>query len=107
MIRHSVYLICVFLLLNGLQAHAVESQTLRDPTRPLGHIVVQRNSAALNLQAVLDHGNGKEAIISGQRVKVGDRIGKARIVKIEEKAVVYSVDGVNRRLSLRQSVYGK
>lgn len=70
------------------------SAELVDPTRPPASAMVDGNNAMeqttadLVLQSVLISPRRKEAIISGQTVIVGDRLGESRVVKITENEVV-------------------
>lgn len=74
-----------------LPAYAAE---LIDPTRPPASALVEGNATAQQttaepvLQSILISPRRKEAIISGQTVKVGDGVGEAKVVKITEDEVV-------------------
>jgi MSHA biogenesis protein MshK len=80
------------LLALGFVASAALAENLPDPTRPSGASMV--NGSAENvpsgpvLQSVLNSSGRKIAIISGQSVKLGEMIGSARVVKIEDAEVV-------------------
>lgn len=78
--------------LNGT-AHA---QMLSDPTRPPASVLSGEaradgvNPAAYSgpvLQSILISSVRKEAIISGQTVRVGDRVGEAQVSQITENEV--------------------
>jgi len=67
---------------------------LQDPTRPPAELSApQGNAAALapsgpELQSVRISAHQRSAMINGQHVKVGDKLGDARIVMITESEVV-------------------
>jgi MSHA biogenesis protein MshK len=77
-------------------ASPVASQNLRDPTRPPvafgrrhdGNL--QQVPSGPVLQSVLVSPGRQVAIISGQTVKLGEKFGDARVVKITENEVVLS-----------------
>jgi MSHA biogenesis protein MshK len=84
------------LALAGLLLSAVvacPAQSLPDPTRPppsLGAPQEQtsgKTPAGPELQSVLISSTRKVAIISGQSVKLGEKYGEARVVKITETEV--------------------
>lgn len=70
------------------------AQALVDPTRPpasLGMEPANSSQASQSgpvLQSVLISPRRKEAIISGQTVKIGDKVGEAKVVRIAEDEVV-------------------
>lgn len=68
------------------------AQALVDPTRPPAALVTGESApASANapvLQSVLMSPRRIEAIINGQTVKVGDKVGDARVVRIKENEVV-------------------
>ncbi|HZW14191.1 MAG TPA: hypothetical protein VFF81_13495 [Noviherbaspirillum sp.] len=73
---------------------SASAQALVDPTRPpasLGAEPAVSGQAVQSgpvLQSILISPRRKEAIISGQTVKVGDKVGEATIVRIAEDQVV-------------------
>ena len=85
-------LIFAFCLLPFAAAGAADM--LQDPTRPPAELSApQGNAGALvpsgpQLQSVRISAHRRSAIISGQRVKVGDKLGDARVVMITENEVV-------------------
>lgn len=86
-------------------SHAGEQrEKLRDPTEPLGFVTQKAAQSKLELQAVFIRGNTREAVINGKRVKVGDSIGGATVLSIDEKSVAYRRHGSSVRLHLRDSV---
>lgn len=70
------------------------AQALVDPTRPPASLGAepagngQAVPAGPVLQSVLISPRRKEAIISGQAVKVGDKVGEATVVRIAEDQVL-------------------
>lgn len=93
-------------LSGSVLAGQVASQDgLRDPTRPpvsLG--AVNSNATAATaapvLQSVLISPGRKVAVINGETVQVGDRLGDARVTKITEGEVVLVRDGQSQTLKL-------
>ena len=72
---------------------ALAGEALHDPTRPPTVLYAPDGAAGtVNngpvLQSVLISEGRRSAIISGQNVKVGDKIGNARIIRINETEVV-------------------
>jgi len=71
---------------------ATAAEVLRDPTRPPADLSQGNTGAPVasgpELQSVRISAHQRSAIISGQRVKVGDKLGDARIVMITENEVV-------------------
>lgn len=92
------------LLLCGLWAGSATAQaaSVGDPTRPPASFLDGASAAidegGLRLQSVLSPRSGKAtAIISGQMVRVGERIGEARLVRLSEtEAVLRGPRGVER-----------
>jgi MSHA biogenesis protein MshK len=80
-------------------AHAID-----DPTRPPdGLRTGPARSApadALVLQSVIIGPSSRSAIISGEHVTLGGKIGAARLVKVNEASVVLLIGGSQRRLEL-------
>lgn len=74
-----------------MAASCAFAEQLPDPTRPPAFIAVgseQSAAAAPVLQSVLISPTRVVAVISGQTVKVGDKFGEARVIKIAESEVV-------------------
>ncbi len=71
-----------------------DAQALIDPTRPPSAVATedtamgQISTTGPVVQSVLISSRRVEAIISGQTVKVGDKVGDAKVVKITENEVV-------------------
>ena len=92
-----------------LAASSGAALPLDDPTRPppgLRGAGGKRASSedALVLQSVIISPANRSAIISGEHVMLGGRIGAARLVKVSEGAVVLLVGGNQRRLELYPGV---
>lgn len=98
----------IFLL--GSLATMAQAETLPDPTRPPAAVLAAQQSAvadvteseeaATGLQAVLLRRSGKPlAIINGQTVHLGGKLGDARLVRLTETTAV--LDGPNGRETLR------
>ncbi len=74
-----------------------QARALQDPTRPtdpaayFGSGTV--NSGAWTLQSILSSPVRRIAIINGTRVREGDRIGSAKVVRISESQVVINTGG--------------
>lgn len=86
-----IFSFCLFPFAFCFALPAAAADTLRDPTRPPADLS-QGNTAPVasgpELQSVRISAHQRSAIISGQRVKVGDKLGDARIVMITENEVV-------------------
>jgi len=69
-----------------------QAQVLIDPTRPPMAIAkpgaVEEAPPATQLQSILISSRRRVAVINGNTVALGDRIGDARVVKITETEVV-------------------
>lgn len=88
-------------------AWAADDAALADPTRPPAQIMAlwpaSAGAAVLavpRLQSVLIGSAGRSAIIDGQRYKLGDRIGDARVFKISENEVVLAGSGGRQTMTL-------
>lgn len=98
--------LCAFCLL----PFAAQAEALRDPTRPPAVLSAAQDGATEVvasgplLQSVLVSAGRRSAIISGQNVQVGDRIGDARVVEINENEVVLRTGGGLQRLKLFPAV---
>ncbi len=84
----------VLLLSLGISAQAIAADILPDPTRPPVFVDGAGNSGAVPsgpvLQSVLIAAGRRIAVISGQTVQVGDKVGALRVNKITETEVVLS-----------------
>jgi MSHA biogenesis protein MshK len=89
--------------LSILGATAAWAQGLSDPTRPPsgfyagpGTARAGETGSALVLQSVLIYPDMRSAIISGEHVVLGQKVGTARLVRVAETEVVL-LDGAERR----------
>ena len=65
------------------------AQGLPDPTRPPAAAGVAGTEAAAGLQSIIRRTGGKPAaVINGEYVELGGRVGDARLVKVGEDSVV-------------------
>ena len=88
-------------MLSAAQAAAEPVPPLSDPTRPYGWRPVAPEGAAsggpsiegLRLQGTFSVAGQRSAMISGQRVIVGDEVSGARVIEIDTHKVVLSIDG--------------
>lgn len=79
------------MLLLAVSASAAAVENLPDPTRPVTSQAIADRGAASSgpvLQSVLVASGRRVAMVDGQTVKVGDKVGEARVVKIAESEVV-------------------
>lgn len=79
-------------------------QALKDPTQPTdpgNYYGSSRKHSATSwsLQSILSSPQRRIAVINGTRVKEGDRIGPARVVRIRDSHVLLNTGG--RTLTLR------
>ena len=88
-------------------ARAAGDTPLADPTRPppemMAFLPASAGAAVLavpRLQSVLIGASVRSAIIDGQRYKVGDRIGDARLLRISENEVVLAGAGGRQTMTL-------
>lgn len=78
----------------AMAALAAGDATLPDPTRPPDSMMILPSTGAPlapaepRLQSVMIGAGVRSAIIDGQRYKVGDKVGDARLVRISESEVV-------------------
>jgi hypothetical protein len=90
----------------ALAAGAASAQALSDPTKPpsgfyagasaIGIARPGEPGGGLILQSVLIHPDTSSAIISGEHVQLGQKLGTMRLVKVAETEVVL-LDGAERR----------
>jgi MSHA biogenesis protein MshK len=88
----------------AMAASGAGGQGLSDPTRPPsgfytvlgGPAQAGEGRGALILQSVLIHPDARSAIISGEHVQIGQKVGSMRLVKVGETEVVL-LDGAERR----------
>jgi len=86
---------------------SAQAQGLDDPTRPppgfrggAGAARPAGSPEGLVLQSVIISDANRSAIISGEHVALGGKIGAARLVKVSEAAVVLLTGGDRRTLKL-------
>lgn len=77
---------------------------LNDPTQPTDPalyfgIEQPRNSSGWSLQSILSSPDRRIAVINGSRVREGDRIGSARVVRIRDSHVLLNTG--SRTVTLR------
>lgn len=79
-------------LILAVAATSAAAENLPDPTRPSGAPLAENEATNASrgpvLQSVLNSSGRKLAIISGQSVGQGDRIGNARVATIRDAEVV-------------------
>jgi hypothetical protein len=94
-------LILVSAILGAAQAAAEPISPLSDPTRPHGWRPVAPEGKSsdgpsidgLRLQGTFSIAGQRSAMISGQRVIVGDEVSGARVIEIDTHKVVLRIDG--------------
>jgi MSHA biogenesis protein MshK len=91
-------------------AVAGHASAVDDPTRPPSGLRAgtgQRGVSGdgLVLQTVIIAPGNRSAIISGEHVMLGGKIGNARLVKVNEAAVVLLIGSTQRRLELYPGVH--
>ncbi len=93
MARYPVFIILSLVLAGNAAA-------LNDPTRPTDPALYfgSGNAGGWALQSILSSNERRIAIINGQRVKEGDRIGSARVARIHDSQVV--LETRDRKLTL-------
>jgi MSHA biogenesis protein MshK len=79
-----------------------------DPTQPpadrvLGAVPAEA-TIALRLQAILRSGDRTSAVVDGKTLKVGDRLGEARILAIRPHSVLIDRQGQQQELRLSTSI---
>ena len=109
----------VLVLAMLLAAIPAGAENLVDPTQPPAATggVANVATAELVLQSVLVSPGRMIAIINGQTVKLGDKLGEAKVVKISESEVVLRdakneqtlklFPGIEKRLTSRHAGTGK
>ncbi len=82
------------------QLHAEPDGHLLDPTRPRGWqapapgpLDKEPAAVALQLQGTFNLAGRRSAVISGQRVVVGDEVSGARVLEINKNTVILQRDG--------------
>jgi len=98
---NSVRLIVGSLLLSLATASAAE--TLADPMRPPSARLYERSKKSVQhyyLSSILISPAHRSAIINGKQVSIGDRIGSARVTRIQGNQVTINIAGKSRILTL-------
>jgi len=75
--------------------------TLLDPTRPKGWQaeaqaeaeIEEQSAQTLKLQGTFSVAGARSAVISGQRVMVGDQVAGAEVLEIDKNKVTLQLDG--------------
>lgn len=82
---------------------AGNASALNDPTRPTDPALyfAGNNAGGWALQSILFSDDRRIAIINGKRVQEGDRIGSARVARIQDSQVVLKTRGRTLKLKLR------
>ncbi len=82
---------------------AGNAYALNDPTRPTDPALYfgGGNAGGWTLQSILFSDDRRIAIINGKRVQEGDRIGSARVARIQDSQVVLKTRGRTLKLKLR------
>ena len=94
------YLIGMALVNNPILAGSNEAQ--RDPTRPYQPRSRQAVAApGFTVNAIFVSANRRIAIVNGQRVAVGERVGRATVVAISKNHLTLSIGG--KRITARLS----
>lgn len=110
--KHSIYLFAV-LPFFAVAHSASAAPLLADPTRPPPVFAQQGDQASADLaakpvlQSVIISPGRKIAVISGQTLKLGDRYGDARLVKITETEVVLRTEHEYQSLKLYPQIEKK
>ena len=84
----------------AVASSVVCAQGLADPTRPpglhMGAAPSRQAEGGLVLQSVLIFPDARSAIISGEHVLLGQKVGRLRLIKVAESEVVL-LNGDERR----------
>lgn len=114
-VLRSIAVFCMLFLAGGLHTASTDDELLVDPTVPLSIAVAPQPGndsgsslfgffdavvASYELKSVLVRPSGSFAVINGQRVRVGDNVGAARVTRIESDHVMLNVNGRTERLEL-------
>ena len=93
-------------------ATAAQAQALGDPTRPPagqrgggGTGRPAGDPAGLVLESIIISDTSRSAIISGEHVMLGGKIGQARLIQVSEAAVVLLTADSRRTLKLFPGVH--
>lgn len=103
---------CLALLLGLLLAPSVLADSLSDPTQPPAELQPESAGGVATsgpvLQSVVLSSGRKAAMISGQMVRVGEKFGDARLVRLSDReAVLRAADGTEQILNMYPGVEKK
>lgn len=95
-----------------LPADAPAQQAFSDPTRPPSHLIdpskggmVQGEVSSNPLQSIIRSGKTRKALINGELVRTGGKVGTATVERIEDDRVVLrQEDGSQETLKLHPEV---
>ena len=85
--------LAIVLTLSGATGSSLAASVLTDPTRPPARLTPPPSEAAAPeaaepvVESVIIAPGVRAAVINGQRVRLGDRLGEARVVRITEREV--------------------
>ncbi len=90
-----------------------QAKTLLDPTRPPGYHapIIEQDSPLVSPQSIVEwrldttliSPYQKIAMINGKRVKIGDKINGAKVIKIDHQSVTLLFKGKNKILKINDS----
>lgn len=99
-----LYLFSFFLFCFTPYSSADADEILHDPTRPPAILFAPQERETLDvgpvLQSVSFASGRRTAIISGQNVRTGSKVGEARVIRISETEVVLKTGNSLQRLKL-------
>lgn len=102
--------IIMLVILAILQAGTARAQELQDPTKPARYRAApaaqqqEQATGELQLESIIYSAERRRAVINGQSLSEGDRIGEALLQRIDRYSVVVRLDGENRVLQLNSAV---
>jgi MSHA biogenesis protein MshK len=109
----NVIQLCCAALLACAVAPAL-AQTLSDPTRPPAGLGLQgvpiggeAAGLGLSLQSIRISAESRSAMINGEHVQIGQRVGGLRLIRVSESEVVVLEGGQRRTLKLYPGVNKK
>jgi hypothetical protein len=91
------------LALMALGIASANAEALRDPMRPANASVPSAASDSLRLEAILTNDGKRVAIVNGQLVRAGERVGSAKIEEILADGVRVTREGSSKMLRLPSS----
>lgn len=91
-------------LLLSMTARTAMADRLVDPTQPASsRPATNGESLSVRLEAILQSGERRIAIVNGQIVRAGDRIGAIQILQVNESSVSYSQAGETHLARLQET----